>query len=136
MFQLTPEEFQCLRSQSVISNNPGRGGRRYRPYAFTEHGIAMLSTILNSEKAIQVNIAIIRAFIQLRKILADNKLLRENIEKLERKYDEQFQQVFAILECMIHEDEEPKSKIGFLSEAEAREAKGKAKKKSGPKSKV
>jgi phage regulator Rha-like protein len=70
MFQLTQEEFQCLRSQSVISNSPGRGGRRYPPYAFTEHGIAMLSTILNSEKAIQVNIAIIRAFIQMRKILA------------------------------------------------------------------
>lgn len=120
MFQLTQAEFQSLRSQFVISNSSGRGGRRYPPYAFTEHGIAMLSTILNSEKAIQVNIAIIRAFIQLRKILVDNKLLREKVEKLERKYDEQFQQIFAVLELMIEEEGKPKSRIGFLTEARAR----------------
>jgi len=72
MFQLTAEEAQALRSQTVISNE-GRGGRRYLAYAFTEHGVAILSSVLNSERAVQMNILIIRAFVKLRELLAGNK---------------------------------------------------------------
>ena len=76
----------------------------------------------------EVNIAIMRTFVQLRRILSDNKLLRDKIERLEKKYDEQFQQVFAILECMIQDDDKPESRIGFLSEAEEHQDKRKARK--------
>ena len=89
----------------------------------------MLSTVLKSKTAIQVNIVIMRTFVHRRRIMADNKLLRYKIERLEKKYDEQFQQVFTILECMIQEDEKPKSRIGFLSESEEYQDKGKVKKK-------
>ena len=91
----------------------------------------MLSSVLRSKRAVEVNIAIMRTFVQLRRILASNKLLRDKIERLEKKYDEQFQQVFAILECMIHDDDSPKSQIGFLSES-ALEDKRKAKRKRKP----
>jgi len=99
------------------------------PLAFTEQGVAMLSSVLRSKRAVEVNIAIMRTFVQLRRILAHNKLLRDKIERLAKKYDEQFQQVFAILECMIQEDDKPKSRIGFLAESEECHDKGKAKKK-------
>ena len=121
MFQLTDEEAERLRSQIVISNE-GRGGRRYPPSAFTEQGIAMLSTVLRSKRAIQVNIAIMRTFIQLRRILADNKLVRDKIKGLENKYDEQFQQVFAILKQMTKDEDKPTRQIGFLSESEDKKA--------------
>ena len=127
MFQLSCEEAESLRSQFVTSNE-GRGGRRYMPYVFTEQGVAMLSTVLRSQRAIQVNIAIMRTFVQLRRILSNNKLLRDKIERLEKKYDEQFQQVFAILECMIQEEAKPKRQIGFLSESDQHQNKTKAKK--------
>lgn len=81
-FQLTKQEAESLRSQIVISNI-GRGGRRYLPYAFTEHGVAMLSSILNSQRAVQMNIMIIRAFIKLRDLLATHKDLAARMEKLE-----------------------------------------------------
>jgi hypothetical protein len=89
------------------------------PYAFTEQGIAMLSSVLRSKRAVEVNIAIMRTFVQLRRILADNAMLREKIEAMERKYDEQFQQVFAVLQAMIAEEQTPKPPIGFHSEAQA-----------------
>jgi len=128
MFQLTAQETESLRSQ-IATSNKGRSGRRYRPYAFTEQGVAMLSSVLRSKRAVGVNIAIMRTFVQLRRILADNKLLRDKIERLEKKYDEQFQQVFAILECMIQEDYYPKSQIGFLTELDKQNAARKGKKK-------
>jgi hypothetical protein len=87
MFQLDAEEFQRLRSQFVTSNAPGRGGRRYAPYAFTEQGVAMLSTVLNSPRAIAVNIEIMRAFVRLRLILASNKELARRLAALEAKTD-------------------------------------------------
>ena len=121
MFQLTDEEAERLRSQIVISNE-GRGGRRYPPSAFTEQGIAMLSTVLRSKRAIQVNIAIMRTFVQLRRILADNKLVRDKIKGLENKYDEQFQQVFAILKQLMKDEDKPTRQIGFLSESEDKKA--------------
>ena len=125
MFQLSHEEHESLRSQFATSKE-GRGGRRYLPYAFAEQGVAMLSSILRSKQAVEVNIAIVRTFVQLRRILADNKLLREKIERMEKKYDEQFQQVFAILECMIEDNAKPKSRIGYLTEAKGSSSKKKA----------
>ena len=82
MFQLTAEEADSLRSQSVTST-AGHGGRRYLPYAFTEHGVAMLSSVLKSKRAIQMNIVIIRAFVKLRQVLASHTALARRIEKVE-----------------------------------------------------
>ena len=112
MFQLTREEFDHLRSQSVSSR---WGGRRYLPYAFTEQGVAMLSSVLRSENAVKVNIEIIRAFVRLRQILASNKKLAQKIDELEQKYDEQFKKVFeAIKQLMAPSPNEKKRPIGFV----------------------
>src|SRR5437667_4539797 len=111
MFQLSKEEFEALRSQIVISNK-GRGGRRYLPYVFTEQGVAMLSSILNSERAVQVNIAIMRAFVKLRKILASNKDLSRKLEELEKKYDSQFKVVFDAIRHLMAPPRR-KQRIGF-----------------------
>jgi len=102
MFQLTSEEAASLRSQFATSNK-GRGDRRYAPYVFTEQGVAMLSTVLNSERAIQVNIEIMRAFVQLRRMLASNAQMARKLVDLESKYDAQFKVVFdAINDRSIH----------------------------------
>jgi hypothetical protein len=127
MFQLNDDETMVLRSQ-IATSKKGRGGRRYNPYAFTEQGIAMLSGVLRSKRATEVNIAIMRTFVQLRRILADNALLRRKIEAMERKYDEKFQQVFAVLGQMIKAEAKPKTQIGYLAEAK-RKTKTKKKKK-------
>jgi hypothetical protein len=103
MFRLTKEEF--LRCQFVTSK---RGGRRYLPYVFTEQGIAMLSTVLGSEKAINVNIQIMRAFVQLRTILIEHKDLKRKIEDMEKKYDGQFKIVFDAIRQLIEPPERPK----------------------------
>ena len=86
----------------------------------------MLSSVLRSKRAVEVNIAIMRTFVQLRRILASNKLLHDKIERLEKKYDEQFRQVFTILECMVADNEQPKSGIGYLTEAEGHSSKRKS----------
>jgi len=99
MFQLTPEEAESLRSQFVMSNGmstealrlqnatskPGRGGRRYQPYVFTEQGVAMLSSVLGSERAIQVNIAIMRTFVRMRHLLATHEELAQRLDEVERQ---------------------------------------------------
>src|SRR4030042_6231436 len=106
MFQLTMEEFQNLKSQIVISSWGGL--RRARPYAFTEQGVAMLSSVLRSKRAIQVNIEIMRAFVRLRLILASNKELTRRLDALEKKYDAQFRVVFdAIRQLMAPPEPEP-----------------------------
>jgi hypothetical protein len=88
MFQLGKEEFASLRSQIVTSKRKSaRGGRRYPPYAFTEEGVAMLSSVLNSPRAVKVNIEIMRAFVRLRKILTSHVELARKLEALEKKYD-------------------------------------------------
>ncbi|MFC1612739.1 ORF6N domain-containing protein [Patescibacteria group bacterium] len=110
MFQLTNEEFQILRSQIVTSS---WGGQRYLPYAFTEQGVAMLSSVLNSEKAIKVNIQIIRTFVKLREILLTNKELKNKIQKLEKKYDQQFKIIFEAIKQLISPQKEPANEIGF-----------------------
>jgi hypothetical protein len=113
MFQLSAEEWGLLRSQSVTSKT-GRGGRRYAPYAFTEQGVAMLSSVLSSERAIQANIAIMRAFTQLRRMAAGHADLARQLAELEKKYDKQFRVVFeAIQELMEPLTSREKSPIGF-----------------------
>ncbi len=114
MFQLTNAEFQNLKSQIVTSSWGGL--RRAAPYAFTEEGIAMLSSVLRSKRAVRVNIEIMRAFVRLRRMLASNQELARKLESLERKYDAQFKVVFdAIRELMV--PAEPKRRpIGFRRE--------------------
>jgi len=114
MFQLTAEEGVLLRSQ-IVTSSSGHGGRRYAPYVFTEQGVAMLSSVLNSDRAIEVNILIIRAFVKLREMIASHKDLARRLDEMEKKYDTQFSVVFdAIRELMIP-PEEDKRKIGFLA---------------------
>ena len=142
MFQLTSEEWERMRSQTVtssgakggrssqtvMSSHPvagltsqivmsnGRGGRRTLPYAFTEQGIAMLSSVLRSQRAVDVNIAIMRTFVQLRRLMDSNRDLARRIDALEARYDEQFSQVFDAIKQLIAEDKTRKAKppIGFL----------------------
>lgn len=118
MFELSDDEFANWRSQFVISSSD-RQGLRHVPMAFTEQGVAMLSSVLRSPRAIEVNIAIIRTFVQLRRLMDSNRDLARRIEDLERKYDEQFSVVFeAIKKLISHEaSASPKRKIGFDSEA-------------------
>jgi DNA-binding PadR family transcriptional regulator len=123
MFRLTDKEMDLLRSQSVTSNEnkallreEGRGGRRYNTYAFTEQGVAMLSSVLKSKRAIEVNIYIVRTFVQLREMLATHKELAEKIEKMERKYDRRFRMVFDVMRKLLDEKPEPSATmdtIGF-----------------------
>jgi DNA-binding PadR family transcriptional regulator len=89
------------------------GGRRKAVYAFTEQGVAMLSSVLNSKKAIHVNIQIMRAFTQLRQMIINYSDLKEKIEELEDRYDESFRIVFELIKNMIEEDEKPREEIGF-----------------------
>jgi hypothetical protein len=111
MFELKDQEIDILVSQNVIPSKKVLGGAK--PFAFTEQGIAMLSSILNSDVAVQVNIAILRTFVKLRQLLESHKDLADKIKKLEQKYDEQFRIVFTALQQMIKEDNEPRPKIGF-----------------------
>jgi hypothetical protein len=114
MFQLSDEEFDGLKSQIVTSN---RGGlRRALPYAFTEQGVAMLSSVLRSPRAVEVNIAIMRTFVQLRRLMDSNRDLARKIEAMEKKYDEQFAVVFDAIKRLIAEDrarQTSKRQIGF-----------------------
>ncbi len=100
MFQLRGEEARRLRSRIVISN-VGRGGRRYPPYAFTEQGVGMLSSVLRSPRAIRVNIEIMRAFVRLRGLLASNQVLAKKVDALEKKYDSQFKVVFDAIRRLM-----------------------------------
>lgn len=116
MFQLTQVEFKSLISQIVISKNKGRGGTRKLPYAFTEQGVAMLSSVLNSETAIQVNIQIIRLFTKMKQLILDNKDLWMKIEKIEQhlvKNDEEIKTVFAYLKKLLIQENKPRNPIGF-----------------------
>ena len=113
MFQLTGEEATALRSQ-IVTLKTGRGQhRKYRPYAFTEQGVAMLSSVLHSERAIRVNIAIMRAFVQLREMIGSNKGLARRLNELEKKYDSQFRVVFEAIRELMAEPEPKVKRIGF-----------------------
>ena len=122
MFRLTPREVEnlrfhfgnsSLRSQFVTSQL-GRGGRRHPPYVFTEQGVAMLSSVLRSKRAIQVNVEIVRTFVRLRQLLASNAQLARKLEALEKKYDAQFKVVFDAIRQLMSPAEPKKRKIGFL----------------------
>jgi hypothetical protein len=114
MFQLSPDEAESLRSQIVTSK--GRGGRRYPPYAFTEQGVAMLSSVLRSKRAVQVNIEIMRAFVRLRQILASHAVLARKLNELEKKYDSQFRAVFDAIRQLMSPPVEKRPPIGFVTE--------------------
>jgi phage regulator Rha-like protein len=117
MFQLNNQEVVRLRSQ-IVTSKSGRGGRRYLPYVFTEQGVAMLSTVLKSDRAIKVNIAIMRAFVKLRQMLASNAQLARKLKALEKKYDEQFAVVFEAIHALMEPPEKKKGEIGFRREKE------------------
>lgn len=113
MFQLTADETKFLRSQNATLKT-GRGQHlKYLPYAFTEQGVAMLSSALNSERAIEVNILIMRTFVKLREMIASHKDLVKKLDELEKKYDEQFQVVFEAIRQLMAPPENTNRKIGF-----------------------
>jgi hypothetical protein len=114
MFQLARREYESLRSQIVTSK--GRGGRRYLPYAFTEQGVAMLSSVLRSPRAVRVNIEIMRAFVRLRQMLASHAELARKLDAMERKYDGQFRVVFDALRQLMMEPVRKKRPIGYHTE--------------------
>lgn len=115
MFQLNKEEAAALRSQ-IATSNIGRGGRRYAPYVFTEQGVAMLSSVLRSKKAIAVNIEIMRAFVELRRFASSYAAIEKRLEQIERgmgEHDEQLDQIFSALRQLIAPPPQPKRPIGF-----------------------
>jgi hypothetical protein len=119
MFQLSKEELEQWRSQVVRSNPALKMGLRRRPYAFTEQGVAMLSGVLNSERAVLVNVEIMRAFVRMRQMLAGHADLARKLDALENKYDAQFKVVFdAIRQLMAPPPEPKRGKIGFAREKE------------------
>jgi phage regulator Rha-like protein len=119
MFVLSSEEAINLRSQFVTSSLSQWGGTRYPPMAFTEQGVAMLSSVLKSDRAIQVNIQIMRVFTRLRQILSSTKDLRRELNELKRVTDERFRIVFETLDQLLTTEERPKRKIGFTVKEQA-----------------
>ena len=119
MFQLTAEEFSNMRFQFGTSSLRSQidtsrwGGRRYPPYAFTEQGVAMLSSVLRSTRAVQVNIEIMRAFVRVRQMLASHQELSRRLDDLEKKYDQQFRGVFDAIRQLMTPPEPPRRRLGF-----------------------
>jgi len=127
MFQLTQEEYEILRSQIVISNK-SRGGRRYLPYVFTEHGAVMLASVLNSSQAVDASIFVVRAFVKLREFLAGQNEISERVDHLEAKikdmeerHDEKFHHVFEAIRQLIRPENEPRRPVGFRRKNEETE---------------
>ena len=117
MLQLTAVEVAHLNRSQFATGPQKHRDPKYRPYVFTEHGVAMLSSVLKSKRAVQVNIQIIRSFIQLKEMLATNKELRDKVETMERKYDGQLKRVFDALARLLIQETQPTSKIGFVPPA-------------------
>lgn len=113
MFELSIEELDNWRSQFVTSNSSLKQGLRIPPLVFTEQGIAMLSSVLNSPRAILVNIQIIRLFTKLRRMIDTYKELREKVEALEKNSDANFKEIFRVIRLLITQEEQPKGKMGF-----------------------
>ena len=111
MFQITRKESEILKSQFAISSS--WGGRRKLPLAFTEHGVAMLSSILRSERAVQVNIAIMRAFVKLRELLSTHRDMARRLDEMEKKYDAKFRVVFDAIRELMAPPIKPRRRIGF-----------------------
>jgi phage regulator Rha-like protein len=112
MFQLTPEEAEPLRFQFGTSNTR-RGGRRYLPYVFTEHGAVMLASVLNSSTAVAASIQVVRAFVRLRQMLSENAELSHRLDQLEKKYDAQFKVVFDAIRQLMQPPAPKRRPIGF-----------------------
>jgi len=118
MFQLSKEEYENLISQFVTSSLKQYGGRRKRPYAFTENGVYMLSSVLKSKVAIEVSIEIMRTFTKLREFTLHYNTLGKKLIELERKNDKQFKKVFGILDSLVHETQKTDEKVmGFIKDA-------------------
>ena len=111
MFQLTDEEAAALRSQFATSK--GRGGRRYNPYVFTEHGAIMAANVLSSERAIQVSIHVVRTFIALRQYATSHQAISRRLDQMEKKYDHQFKVVFDAIRQLIEQPVKDTPRIGF-----------------------
>ena len=123
MFQLTSEEVEIMVSQNVIPSKQALGG--HLPYAFTEQGVAMLSSVLNSKRAVMVNIQIIRTFTRFREMIESNKELKKKIDDMGKKYDVQFQIVFKAIKKLIEPELKPKRKVGFyVADEETKTMKG------------
>jgi hypothetical protein len=120
MFQLSIDEWKNLKSQSVISS---WGGARTAPYAFTEQGVSMLSSVLKSSRAVQVNIEIMRAFVRLRRMLAEHRDLAQRLGELEQRYDKQFSAVFDAIRQLMAPPSQTKRPIGFTVDLEGKKAK-------------
>lgn len=119
MFQLSAREEHFLRSQ-IATSNIGRGGRRYQPLVFTEQGVAMLSSVLNSERAVQVNIMIMRAFVRLRQMLSVNQELTKRLDQIEKKienHDGEIRTIFQVIRQLMLPSEKSKRRIGFHHDA-------------------
>ena len=111
MFELTEEEFQCLRSQIVTSN---RGGLRYMPFAFTEQGVAMLSSVLNNERAIEINIAIMRSFVSLRKFALTYEELTKRVTEIEQQFPDIYKALNHLMDSkQQHQMQQERKKIGY-----------------------
>lgn len=115
MFQLTAEEIRVLRSQ-IATSNRSRGGRRTRPFAFTEHGAVMLASVLNTPIAVRASIQVVRAFIRLREIIATHEKLAHRLDELEKKYDERFKVVFEAIRQLMAPPNPKRAPIGFRKE--------------------
>lgn len=113
-FQLTADEWDRLRSQIVISN--GRGGRRYLPYAFTEHGVLMAANVLNSPKAIRASVSLVETFVKLRRMALSVEALARKVAAMESRYDESFQAVFHAIRELMSPPETPRKRIGFRAD--------------------
>ena len=116
MLQLTAEEFESLKFHFGTSS---WGGTRKRPRAFTEQGVAMLSSVLRSPRAVQVNVEIMRAFVRLRSMLAGHADIVRRLDALEKRYDQQFRAVFDAIRALIREDTKPRKRVGFHADSEA-----------------
>jgi hypothetical protein len=123
MFQLTPEEAEALRSQIATSKKPGRGGRRYLPYAFTEHGAIMAATILNSARAVEMSVYVVRAFVKLRELLASNKELARRLNELEARlerrlatHDQAIAAILSAIRQLMHPPVPKRRPIGFTAD--------------------
>jgi phage regulator Rha-like protein len=118
MFQLNYQDVAALRSQ-IVTLKKGRGQhRKYPHYVFTEQGVAMLSSVLNSERAVEVNIQIMRTFIKIREMLTTHKDLKQKIGEMEKKYDSQFKVVFEAIRQLLEQPKKQRKRIGFLREKE------------------
>jgi len=115
MFQLNKTEAEALRSQ-IVTSNEGRGGRRYAPYVFTEQGVAMLSGVLRSDRAIAVNVEIMRTFVELRRVASSYAEIEKRLEQIERsvgEHDEQLEQIFKALRQLMTPPPQAKRPVGF-----------------------